>query len=196
MKLWRFLGAVLLAPAILAMGGCAHPINIQPNTATLQASAAAKIDRRVGLVITEADRKLEVTTPGGGGDKVTYLPYRDLETGLYIAMSQVFSNVVRLAAADDPKAKAEAVSLIVTPRITTSSYSDSALTWPPTQFTVELTCKVVDAQGQPVTEVRVVGDGRASFDEFKSQFSLSANRAADDALAKLVKALGETPALR
>jgi hypothetical protein len=180
---------VTLAWAVIATG-CAHPISLTGNTDALVGTGKAKLDHAVGLSISEDDRKREVTTPGGGGDKVSYQPYRDLETGLYIAFSETFAKVVRINGPQDPKVKGEALRYLVTPQINTTSYSPSLVTWPPTIFTVELVCKVSDVEGRTVTEVRAMGEGRAEFDEFKSDFSLAAKRASDDALSKLVKALG------
>jgi len=191
----RFL---LLAAAVLtlALGGCAHPISLNPDVASLAGSGGAKIDKKVGLVVSEDARRREVTTPGGGGDKVSYFPYRDLENGLYFALAEAFAGVSRVAGPADPQVAAQGLNYLITPEIRTTSFSDSLLTWPPTMFTVELSCRVSNASGASVTEVRVVGDGRASFDEFKRDFSLAAKRASEDALKKLVKALGEAQALR
>ncbi len=91
---------------------------------------------------------------------------------------------------------ASGISLLVRPKILTMSSSDSVFTWPPTQFTVDLTCTITDARGQPVDVIRVSGYGHATFDEFKSNFSLAPVRASDHALALLVKALVEAPKLR
>lgn len=188
--------ALVGAAVTLALGGCAHPIAIQPNLGVLAGSGVSKIDKKVGLVVTDEDRKLQVTTPGGGGDKVEYFPYRDLETGLYMALSEVFTSVARVNGPADPKVQAEQLSYLLTPRLVTQSSSESALTWPPTRFSIELTCKVVDGSGKELAQLQVVGDGQATYDEFKKDFSLSANRAGEDLLKKLVKALAETPALR
>lgn len=188
------LSALLLTAAL---GGCAHPISLAGNAVALTGTGTGKLDRAVGLSITEEDRKREVTGPAGGGDKVTYQPYRDLETGLYIALSETFARVSRITGINDPKVKSDALDYIITPSIATTSFSPSLMTWPPTIFTVELTCKVVDAAGKAMTEVRVMGEGRAEFDEFKSDVSLAAKRASDDALKKLVKALSDAkPQLR
>lgn len=187
--LQRWVG-VLFALFIAAIAsGCAHPISLTGNTDALIGTGKTKLDHSVGLLISEEDRKREFVTPGGGGDKVSYMPYRDLETGIYIALSESFAKVVRVSGAQDPKVKAEALRYIVAPQITTTSSSPSILTWPPTIFTIELICKVSDAEGRPVAEVRASGEGRAEFDEFKSDFSLAAKRASDDALGKLIKAL-------
>lgn len=181
---------------VLALGGCAHPITLGPNVSSLGGSGATKIDKRVGLVITEEAKKREVITPGGGGDKVSYFPYRDLESGLYFTLSEGFAGVARLSGPADPKVASEKLNYVITPDIRTTSFSDSVITWPPTLFTVELICAVVSDSGAPVTTLRVVGDGRASWEEFKGDFSLSAKRASEDALKKLVKAIAEDKALR
>ena len=142
-------------------------------------------------------RAQTVTTSAGGGDKVRYFPYRDMEPGLYKALSDTFREVtmVRDLGGLD-KLRTEGKALLITPTITTQSSSESIVTWPPTQFTVELSCKVTDAAGKTVDTVNVSGQGRATFDEFKGNFSLAATRASTDALTKLVKALGESASLR
>jgi hypothetical protein len=190
----RALGALAALGLAALVSGCAHPISLSGNNIALAGTGKAKIDKTAGLALSDDDRKREVITPGGGGDKVSYLPYRDMETGLYIALSESFTKVVRVSGPQDPKVKAESVHYVVTPQINTTSYSPSLVTWPPTIFTVELICRITDGEGKLVTEVRAAGDGRAEFDEFKNDFSLAAKRAADDALAKLVKALGEAGA--
>ncbi len=186
------LSGLLLAAVI---SGCAHPISLASNAAPLVGTGTGKLDKAVGLSVTDEDRTREVTGPGGGGDKIKYLPYRDLETGLYIALSEAFMRVSRINGINDPKVKSEGLNYIVTPRIATTSSSPSIVTWPPTIFTIELTCKVVDADGKTLTEVHAMGEGRAEFDEFKADHSLSAKRAADDALKKLVKLLSDAKPL-
>ena len=183
----------------LLVGGCAHPINLNGDTASLIGTAGAteKVDRKVGLMITEQQRSREVTTAGGGGDKVSYFPYRDLETGLYVVLSEVFSGVTRIAGPGDAKVKSDGITLMIVPEIVTTSHSPSLLTWPPTVFTVELTCSVKDANDRELTRLRVQGEGRAEFNEFVSDPSLSAKRASTDALKKLVKSFSDAkPALR
>jgi hypothetical protein len=188
---WSVVAAVL--GMALALGGCAHPVGLSPDTGSLLRSAgtARKDDRKVALAITEEQRKREVTTPGGGGDKVSYFPYRDLETGLYVALSERFASVSRVTGATDPKVGEEGISLVVVPEITTNSYSPSLVTWPPTVFTITLECTVKDPSDKNLSQFRVQGEGRAEFDEFKSDPSLSAKRAAQDVLKKLITALGE-----
>ena len=57
-------------------------------------------------------------------------------------------------------------------------------------------CNINDDSGKRVKSVKVTGNGNASFDEFKSNFSLASVRASNDALAKLIQALADTPELR
>jgi hypothetical protein len=188
----RTFWAALAVAASLFAGGCAHPISLTADAASVVGSAGGtKVDRKVGLVVTEEQRKREVVSPGGGGDKVSYFPYRDLETGLYMALSEHFSGVSIVSGTADPKVKSEGLTLFVTPDIGTTSHSPSLLTWPPTVFTVELTCTVKDASDRVLKQLRVQGEGRAEFDEFKSDPSLSAKRASNDALKKLVRVIGE-----
>jgi hypothetical protein len=179
---------------VVVLTGCAHPVSLNSDVSRLMASGVPKVERKVGLVISDDQRKLEVVSPGGGGDKVSYQPYRDLESGLYVVLSESFTGVTRVAGPNDPKVAAEGLSYLVVPVITTTSFSPSLLTWPPTVFTVELNLSFNDLQNKPAGQVRVQGEGRAEFDEFKGDFSLSAKRAAEDALKKLVKAVNEAAA--
>ena len=170
---------------------------MNPDLASVKGDGSPLVEKTAGYHISEASRALEVTTPGGGGDKVRYFPYRDIESGFYKALSEVFKGITKVTDPKDSEAiRKSGVNLLITPEISTTSFSDSVLTWPPTQFTVTLSCTVTDAGGQVVDTVKVTGDGRASFDEFKSNFSLAAVRASNDALARLVKALRESPAVR
>lgn len=184
--------ALLFSVLIVALlTGCAHPITLGGDVSKLMGQSAAKSDRKAALLLTDERRALQVTTPGGGGDKVNYQPYRDLEPGLYVVMSESFAGVTKVNSANDPKIASEGVGYIVTPTIVTTSSSPSLVTWPPTVFTLELTCRISDAQDRPVTELKVQGEGRAEFDEFKADVSLSARRATDDALRKMLKAMSE-----
>jgi hypothetical protein len=188
-------GAVSAA-ALVLVTGCAHPISMAPDIKAVPAPSA-KIAKKVGYFISAEDLAKEVTTPGGGGDKVKYQPYKDLETGLYKAFSQVFDGVVKLKSADDKASIGEqGLNLVIKPTLSTTSFSDSAFTWPPTQFTVDITCVVTDAKGTEVTRLTSQGKGAATFSEFTSDFSLSAKRASQDALAKLVRDLSASDALR
>jgi hypothetical protein len=190
MKTWL---SILLSLTVATLtSGCARPILLTPSSVDYANITAEKIDRKLGLSISDADRAREVTTPGGGGDKLSYSPYRDLELGIYSALSKSFADVSKVKGLDDPKLKSEGFSYIVAPSITTTSSSSSALTWPPTYFSIDINLPFVDLQGKPVKEIRVQGEGRAEFDEFKSDHSLAAKRAADDVLKKIIKAISDS----
>ncbi|MNY55225.1 hypothetical protein D3C86_1911830 [compost metagenome] len=125
-----------------------------------------------------------------------YFPYRDLEPGLYKALGVVFRDVAKINnPADAAEVGASGINLLITPEITTDSSSESPFTWPPTSFTVTLTCQIKDVQGKTLDTLRVEGRGQAEFSEFKANFSLAAVRASDDALAKLMVALRQSKAL-
>lgn len=193
-RLMAYCSAML---ACVFLFGCAHPINMNPDLALVSATDSKVIDKQIGYYMPDALRSLEVTTPGGGGDKVRYFPYRDIEPGLYKALSESFRSVTKIQNPKDAVAlKNSGISLLITPEITTNSSSASAFTWPPTLFTVTLVCVITDPSGSPVETVKVAGEGRAEFDEFKSNFSLAAVRASNDALGKLIKALNESLVLR
>lgn len=188
---------LLVSLAGLVLLGCAHPITMNPDWAGIQAKNIVKIDRQVAYYISDANRALEVTTSGGGGDMVRYFPYRDIEPGFYKALSDVFRGVTKVQNPKDLEAlRKSGISLLITPEVSTSSSSSSLVTWPPTQFTVTLSCVVTDAAGQTVHKLVVTGSGNAEFAEFAGNHSLAAVRASTDALSKLLKALGETPELR
>ncbi len=194
----RFAVAACSVVAVVAVTGCAHPISITPLADTAAKPAAvAKIDKSVAYVITPADMALEVTSPGGGGDKVKYQPYRDLDASLYASFSSVFKDVTKAASVDEAKGlAAKGVQLVIVPTITTTSSSESAFTWPPTKFSVTLNCTATNPQGQQIAQISATGNGAAEFDEFKSDFPLAARRASRAAIDNLTKALAENEALR
>lgn len=188
---------VLISLACGMLFGCAHPITMNPDLSSIQAKDITPISKKVGYYISDANRALEVVSAGGGGDKVRYFPYRDIEPGLYKALAEVFSGVTKAKNPQDASDLSRSgISLMIVPEISTTSSSPSPFTWPPTLFSVTLACTVTDPAGQAVHKLSVTGTGSAEFDEFKSNFSLAAVRASNDALSRLIKALGEAPELR
>ncbi|HEU4767481.1 MAG TPA: hypothetical protein VFS77_08895 [Pyrinomonadaceae bacterium] len=177
--------------------GCAHRINITPPLNTISAEGTTKIDKTVGYYISKEQRDLLITSKGGGGDKVTYLPYAESEPALNQVLSNVYAKVVSLSAPND-KAELESkqVAYVFTPTITTTSKSSSAFTWPPTNFTVTIDCKTADGTGASVWSKQVTGIGDAEFAEFKHDFSLAARRASKDAFNQLQKEIVGANALK
>lgn len=189
----RLLPAAALA-AVLA--GCAHPITMITETAPPRATAHL-IPKKVAYVMTDAERDQQVTTPGGSGDRVSYYPYRDLEKSIRDALRAVYRQVIVLRTAGDVQAnEAAGVSLVFTPRIQTDSSSSSWLTWPPTSFTVEVSCVVSDAAGAEVAQVRAVGQGAARFNEFNGDYGLAARRAARQMTTQLSSEIRRNEKLR
>jgi len=187
--------------AVLALAfvvvGCAHQINITPPLNTLQAKDIVKIDKAVGYYISAADRTKEVETPGGGGDKVKYLPYQESEPALKQVLSNLFTKVVSIPSLDDKQFIASNnVAYVFVPALETDSASDSSFTWPPTKFTVNLDCRAVDSSGATVWQTKVGGQGYAEFSEFKHDMSLSARRASRDAFLRLQQEISSAKEFR
>jgi len=193
MRLVRRILALSLSLVVVA---CAHPISVSP-LSTLPREETKLINKHVAYVMTDELRNRSVITSGGGGDKVSYYPYRDLEKTIRDALRAVYQDVTVINVASDAKTDpAKNIALIFTPEISTSSSSDSMLTWPPTQFFINLECTAADAEGKELSKFRVSGNGAAQFSEFKSDFGLAGRRAATDLGNKLVQELTSNPALK
>lgn len=186
-----------LATALLALlTACAHPIGIGPIETPVRNEAGLN-PKKVAYVMTDADRAKEVTTPGGGGDKVSYFPYRDLEKSVRDALRAVYSDVFVVKSIADAEAiRTFGVSYVFSPEITTTSDSSSPFTWPPTKFGIDLSCKVTDAEGKLLTQVRAQGNGAAEYTEFLKDFGLSGRRAATQLSEQLRQELLANPQLR
>jgi hypothetical protein len=193
MALIRMIAA---ASVVAALSGCAHEISLTGDVGKLPALSTEPLAKNVGLVITEEQAASEVITPGGGGDKVSYHPYHDLELPLYVGLGHVFKNVTKLKSAPDAATiQAQHLDYVITPTIKTTSSSLSLVTWPPTHFSVTLTCTVTDPNGQTVVTEDITGTGHAEFSEFKHDFGLAGQLAAADAVSKLQTALANAPEL-
>lgn len=180
----------LLASTIF-LGACSHNIQLTPPLDDIRGiDVTNRVGKNVGYYISEEDKKKEVTTPGGGGDDVSYFPYQDTEAALNTILSKVFSRVYSIKNINDVGYQTEKnISYIVKPVIKTDSSSSSFMTWPPTKFTFDLSLTAVDLKGNSVWQKTVSATGEAEFDEFKSDFSLSARRATDNAFQEMLHAL-------
>lgn len=179
---------VIAVLALVFATGCAHQVNITPPLNTLDADGICKVNKNVGYYIAPNDLSKEVTTPGGGGDKVKYFPYKESEPALNKILSNIFAKVYSLASANDKQfISSNNISYIFIPKIETNSSSGSAFTWPPTNFTVSLDCKAFDNSGSVIWQKSVKGEGKATFDEFKHDFPLAAKRAVIKAFKALQK---------
>jgi hypothetical protein len=189
------ISALLLT--VVAISACSHPMIIKPEMEALTAiPQAERIQKKVGLYIPAANRQKQVTTPGGGGDKVTYAPYADLEAGLYKVLSDVFLDVAVLQTADAASFAQHSLSYVFEPDISTMSSSSGVFTWMATDFTVQLQCKVTDVAGQIIASVLAEGTGQADSKEVLRNFSIAGQRASQDALLKLRAVLLQSSELR
>jgi hypothetical protein len=183
---------------VMTATGCAHQMTMRADVAGLTIPAGATaIPKNLGLYISPENRAKEVTTSGGGGDKVSYRPYADMETGLYKALGNTFQNVDSLSTLSDVNSIAKhSLTLIAIPEITTTSSSNAVFTWMATDFTVQLSCKFTDVAGREVATVASTGTGHAEFSDLKSDFSVAGERASRDALEKFQAAVLQSEALR
>lgn len=181
-----FFRSLIVLMAILVTG-CAHQIEINPDMTKLN-QVESKSEKVVGYYISAENKLKKVTTPGGGGDKITYQPYRDIESAFYTVLSSKYKDVYSVKALSESDfIKEKGIELIFVPEIETNSSSDSMMTWPATDFSIKLTCKAMAPNGELVWEKTVESAGHAEFDEFKSDFSLSARRASEQAINLLVE---------
>lgn len=184
-NLKKMVGFLVVCISFLAFSGCAHQITITPETTPKRVTENLN-PKKVAYIMTDEQRNTKVSTAGGGGDKVNYYPYRDLEKSIRDALNAVYSDVqVIKSDADIEKFKPEKLSYIFKPTITTTSDSDSVFTWPPTSFKIDITCIVIDENSNLISEFTVTGTGNAEFSEFKKHFGLAGSRAASDVSEKL-----------
>ncbi|WP_025564625.1 SHOCT domain-containing protein [Psychromonas sp. SP041] len=177
----------LLIVISVLLTGCAHPIVIKPDENKISTSLPSDINRdyKVGYYISSKDKNLEVTTLGGGGDNVRYYPYRDIEDGYRVMLSNVFESVIKLNSIDKNDVRFRSnIDFIIVPKIITTSGSTGFFTWPPTNFTVDLTNTIKKVNGEVVSEPRVIGSGGASTSEKLMEHGIAGRRAIEDALLK------------
>lgn len=186
----RFLGLA----ALVLLAGCAHPVTIRSDVAypKVQATNSAA----VGYYISDSNRKLEVTTPGGGGDKIRYFPYRDLEPALLGTLGSVFGKVYALPdAGRDAYIKAHDITFVFEPVFTTGSSSDSMMFWPATDFDLTMKVTAVDGAGKSIWEHRFTGHGHV--DKNRSLVDVPpAKEAAKQVFEALRQALVSEPAFQ
>lgn len=192
----RLLITILSSLFAISLIGCAHNIIINPiNEPT--SNNTSLIKKNVAYVLTDADRQKEVTTEGGGGDKIKYFPYRDLEKTLRDVLRSIYDGVYVVTSPNDKEAIAKhRASFIFTPEISTSSSSPSSFTWPPTKFSIEAILNITDASGNLLARPKAIGQGQAEYDEFKTNFGLAGQRAATDLAKKLEAEIRANPKLK
>ena len=197
-KYYSMVRSLLAISTALVLTSCAHAITIDPGPS--QTSYQNKLSpKKVGYVITDTDKNKQVISAGGGGDKVSYYPYRDIERPIREALKSIYTDVYAIASISEVDTiKKDEVTIIFTPVISTTSNSSSILTWPPTDFTINFNCAVVDAAGTPITNFTLTGIGQSQFSEFSAarDGGLSGRRAAGDLSEKLRQEILKNPALQ
>jgi hypothetical protein len=157
----------------------------------------SKINKNVGYHIPPADYNRMVVTPGGGGDKVQYFPYKDIEPALKTVLSNIFSNVYSMSAPDDKALiSSKDISFIFIPSIVTNSSSRASFTWPPTEFTVIIDCKALDASGKVIWQTSVKGESAVGIPDANRDFGLAGKIAVSKALTELKRAISSSEALK
>jgi len=188
----------LLIPAMASLFlGCAHPIVITPDVSKLERTEIQPIACNVAYVITDVDRETSVETPGGGGDKIRYFPYKEMEPALFKVLSNMFQRAYAMKSPSDAATvKANDIRFVFVPKIKTDSSSSSIFTWPPTDFTIEMACTAVGSDGKVLWEKTFSGKGHAEFSEFKTDLPLAAKRATLQLMQEFQKGLNAAPELR
>jgi len=188
---------VLIIFSVMALVGCAHPMVMSPRVEELPKENAVKVDKIVGYYISSEKMKLNVETPGGGGDRLAYRPYRDIEAALNKVLSNVYKDVYKLKSSNDSaELEKNGITYVFIPEVKTTSYSPSPFTWPPTDFTVTLTMVGLDKTGKQVWTDTVKGKGHAEYEDFKDDFQLAARLASKEAFINLQKIIISAEALR
>jgi hypothetical protein len=125
---------------------------------------------------------------------VRYFPYRDFEAGFRLMLTNVFEKVEKLAAKPAAgEASKDGYAYVLEPVVTTSSGSTGVVTWPPTNFTVDLMTQIRDANGNLVASPRAVGTHSvAGVMDMGGNFGVTGQMAMQDALLKNQSMLLET----
>lgn len=191
----NFIKMLFFGLMVITLFGCAHSIEISPDIAKIdrEAGSPSKIKAKVGFYIPVDVSNIEITSPGGGGDNVRYFPYKDIETAYLRMLTNVFDNAIKLkSAGQQNELLKEEIKYVLEPILVTNSGSTGFFTWPPTNFTVDLTTNIRDAFGKIVANPRVIGNGQVHFIlDMHGDYGLAGRRAMEDALLKMQRALLE-----
>jgi hypothetical protein len=115
-----------------------------------------------------------------------------MEAGFQKMLANVFTDVVKLNSPIDSSSVArDGIGYVIVPTVLTSSGGSGIFTWPPTNFTVDLTSQLRNTDGKIVASPRVVGTGSAETGERLSEHGIAGRRAMEDALQKMQAALFE-----
>lgn len=189
---------ILLFCAMSVLSGCAHRIDITPAVGSLNGDYSAdKIMKNAGYFISEENRNLEVVTPAGGGDKVKYYPYKEMESGLSHVLGSIFTEVYALRSLQDQElVTSKKISYIFIPAITTDSASRSAWIWPPSEFWVTIDCQALDGAGKVIWQTNLKSEALLGLPQVYRDHSLAGRTAAEKALNELGGRIAKSPEFR
>ena len=177
--------------------GCAHSINITPAAGSIDTSGVSRINKNVGYYISPEDLARAVVTGAGGGDKVTYFPYKESEPVLKQVLLNTFGEVHALKSLGDSEFIASKnISFIFVPTITTDSSSRSSWIWPPSDFIVSLNCRATDPLGGVVWEAKVTGEAHMRLPDVARDHSLAGKEAIKNAFFELQQKILSVEAFR
>ncbi len=182
----RYLFLSMLILLLILATSCAHKISISPPLQQFDATEIPRIEKSVGYYISPDDLKKEVITPGGGGDKVKYLPYKESEPVLKTILSNIFINVYPVPSLNDNQfITSNNISYIFIPKIETNSSSRSMWIWPPSDFTVTLDCKAMDASGNEIWQKKIISEAHMGLPDVARDHSLAGKVAIKKAFSEL-----------
>jgi hypothetical protein len=189
---------VRLAPALLLLTcACAHPITITPVVGALPAPDGGRIEKNVGYYIAPENLAKQVETPGGGGDKVKYFPYKESEPALKQVLSNIFGEVYSLPSPYPTETIASKnIAYIFIPTIITDSSSRSPWIWPPSDFTVSLDCRATDATGKVIWETGLKAEAHLPLPEVYRDHSRAGQEAIKEAFLELQNRIVKSEAFR
>ncbi len=193
--MYKSLSLFTLAVAFITISGCAsRTFEITPPIDQLISQGNnEKIDKVVGYYISAENKGAKVTSSAGGGETVSYFPYRDTELAFKTLLKKKFATVHVLSSLNDAEAHSKKnISYIFRSTITTNSSSESIMFWPPTSFNFELSCFATKPNGEEVWSKTVISEGKAESSESKHDYSLSARRASEKAFIQMLDEVMQT----
>lgn len=167
----------------LLFSGCAHKISLEGDINRKDVSLGDKKNTsKVGLYVNQSENTKEFISDGGGGDKLSYYPYKDISKMLYKALKGTFKNIQKVSN-NDKNSNIKYFFKIA--NIETSSSSSSFAFWPPEEFSIKIDLQVFDKSQKMIWGKEVIGHGSAVRSEFLNDFSIAARKASKDAVMKL-----------
>lgn len=180
------LRSMLIVFFVFLFTGCAHKVSLEGNIdkRLLKSHHENPIDVSVAYYIDSQDLNKEYVTDGGGGDNISYFPYKDIDGMLRKTLSTIFSSVEKIESLENIDS---GIKYIFKPDIQTKSSSSSYAFWPPEMFSIIINYQALDNNNQVVWQTQVVGNGEAVFDDFIKDHSAAPKRATIDAMYHLHK---------